>query len=107
TILYKMDWVTVAIYLLLITMGWFIIYAAEYDGIKTGIFDFSTSHGKQVIWIAVSLAVASVLLIIDSKFYITFGYIIYFLVLLSLVAVLLFGATVKGSRSWFMIGGFG
>lgn len=104
--LLNLDWITILLYLLLIGMGWVSIYAAEFEGVKANIFDLSHKHGKQFIWICVSLVLAVVVLIIDSKFYTTFSYPIYFLVMLSLIAVLLFGSTIKGSRSWFEIAGF-
>ncbi len=101
-----LDWITLGIYFMLVVAGWFAIYAALYDGVNADPFDFSRSYGKQLIWIGVSMVVGITILIIDSKFYTTFAYVIYGLVMLSLVAVLFFGQTIKGSTSWFVIGGF-
>lgn len=101
-----LDWITVMIYLLLVAMGWMSIYAVGYGAENTDIFDLSTSHGKQLVWIGVSLFIALMLLLIDSKFYITFAYVFYALSILTLVALLIFGSTIKGSTSWFVIGGF-
>ena len=93
-------------YLLLVAIGWFSIYAAEYDGSPMELMDMSYNHGKQLIWIPLSIIVGLTILIIDSKFYTTFAYFIYFIVILSLIGVLVFGSTIKGSRSWFEIAGF-
>lgn len=106
SLLASVDWLTIIIYLLLATMGWFSIYAAEYDGVRTKVFDMVSNHGKQIAWMLVSLGVAMVVLIIDSKFYTTFAYVIYFFIMLLLVAVLGFGTEVKGNKSWIQFGSF-
>lgn len=101
-----MDWITFFLYLLLVGMGWLTIFAVGYNGEGTEIFDLSTNHGKQIMWIGVSLFLAFLILVIDSKFYITFAYAFYGLAILTLIALLIFGSTIKGSTSWFVIGGF-
>jgi rod shape determining protein RodA len=101
------DWIAMLLYLALVVMGFLSIYAADYDGMSTKVLDFSRAGGKQVVWIGLSFLLAGLILIIDSKFYTTFAYPIYGAVMLSLVAVLLLGQTINGSKSWFAIGGFG
>lgn len=88
-------------------MGWFSIYAATYDEGQTQILNLSTNHGKQLFFIGLSLFIGIVILIFDSKFFTTFAYPIYGLVLLLLVTVLIVGDTIKGSKSWIKIGSFG
>jgi len=104
SLLTSVDWLTIFIYLLLVAMGWFSIYAAEYDGVRTKVLDLTSNHGKQLLWAIVSLFLAFIVLIIDSKFYPTFSYVIYFLIILSLLAVLAFGSEVKGNKSWLQFG---
>jgi rod shape determining protein RodA len=87
-------------------MGWFSIYAATYDEGQTQILNLNTSHGKQLFFIGLSLFIGIVILIFDSKFFTTFAYPIYGLVLLLLIAVLIVGDTIKGSKSWIKIGSF-
>ncbi len=102
----KIDWITVLLYLALVAYGWMSIYSASETGTHHSIFDFSERYGKQLLWIAMALFLAFIILVIDAKFFSSFAYVFYFLVLLSLIGVLLFGKTVAGSRSWFQIGGF-
>lgn len=102
----NLDWVTLGLYLALVVIGWFSIYAATYDEEQTQLFNLSTSHGKQLFFIGLSLFIGVVILIFDSKFFTTFAYPIYGLVLLLLVGVLIFGATIKGSKSWIRLGSF-
>ncbi|MEA1888019.1 MAG: rod shape-determining protein RodA [Bacteroidota bacterium] len=102
----NIDWVTVALYLLFVFYGWINIYAAVYSEEHASIFDISQRYGKQLIWIIAAFLIAATLLVIDSRFYIFFSYILYIIVLLSLIVVLLAGKEVHGARSWFEIGGF-
>lgn len=101
-----MDWLSVLLYALLVSVGWVSIYAADYDGLRTGMFDLSTSHGKQILWVSVAIVLAILIVIIDNKFYTTFAYIIYGLVMLMLVMIFFVGSEINGNKSWFVMGGF-
>jgi len=96
----------VTIYLVMIIVGWFNVYAAVYNEEHKSIFDLSQNYGKQTVWIATAIVIALVILVIDGKFYAAFSYPIYVFFLFTLVAVILFGAVIKGSHSWFKIGEF-
>ncbi|MFO7851672.1 MAG: rod shape-determining protein RodA [Bacteroidota bacterium] len=102
----NIDWVTVAMYLIFVFYGWINIYAAVYSEEHASIFDISQRYGKQLIWIIAAFLIATALMVIDSRFYIFFSYLLYIIVLLALIVVLLAGKEVHGARSWFEIGGF-
>ncbi len=101
------DWVTVMLYLVLVTMGWLNIYSAVYNEDHHVITDMTQKYGKQLIWIGTSLLLALIILIIDEKFYTAFSYLIYGIFLTACIAVPFLGREVKGSRSWFRFGDFG
>lgn len=101
-----MDWFTVFLFLVLVFIGWINIYASLYDEEHQSIFDFSQRYGKQLIWIILAIIIAMIIMMIDSKFFSAFANLFYALSILSLIAVLLLGTTVAGSRSWFQIGSF-
>ncbi len=104
----KIDWITVLLFGLLVISGWLNIYAAEYDpDLNQSIFDFSTSAGKQFVWVCMSLLIIIVLFFFDHSFFDSFSYIIYGVVLALLLFVLIGGKEVAGSKSWIGIGGFG
>lgn len=89
-------------------MGWLNIYAAEYDpDLEQNIFDFGTSGGRQLIWIGTSLLIAWGVFFLDFRFFDSFAYIIYAVLIALLVFVMVGGKEVAGSRSWFGFGGFG
>ena len=103
---FRFDWIIIVIYLSLALIGWLSIYSSDFNDVHPRILDFSQNYGRQFIWIMSSFIVATCLLIIDSKFYTTFSYHIYAVILVLLLAVLVFGTEVAGSKSWFQIGTF-
>lgn len=103
----NIDWLTVFLYLTLVLVGWVSIYSAVYDESHHSIFDTSQRYGKQLIWIVAACFLALMILMIDSKFFSTFSYLFYGLGIISLLAVLVVGTKISGSRSWFQFGSFG
>jgi len=103
-ILKSADWVTILLYLMLIFMGWFNIYAAVYNDEYNSIFDTSQRYGAQLLWIGLAIIIAFILFVVDNKAYHFFAYIIYGIVMLILLGVLFFGKEVNGARAWFEVG---
>ena len=104
SIIGKIDWVTLLIYLALIVIGWFSIFSAKYDEMHPSIFDLSQVYGKQLIWIGASLLIGFVILLIDAKFFNAFSLWIYIFFLVALLAVLVYGKATKGATSWIEFG---
>ncbi len=102
----NIDWLTVAIYLAMVFLGWINIYAAVYDVEHQSIFDVSQRYGKQLMWIGAALLLAFLLLLLETNFYVTFAYFFYGAVILLLLLVLFIGTEVNNSKSWIMIGSF-
>ncbi|MFA7489428.1 MAG: rod shape-determining protein RodA [Mariniphaga sp.] len=103
----NIDWITVILFILLVFAGWLNIYSAVYnDTEQHSIFDFSQRYGKQLIWILAAFLIAFTILLIETNFYLFFSYIIYGLVIFTLVLVLLFGTEINYSKSWLTFGWF-
>ncbi len=103
----KIDWIVIGLYFALLTLGWFNIYAAVYDEeAHMSIFNLSLNSGKQLIWIGTSILIIIVIMTVDFRFYDSFAYIVYGVVIFLLIFVLFAGTRVAGSTSWFSIGGF-
>jgi rod shape determining protein RodA len=100
------DWITVLLYIILVLIGWATIYSAVYSEEYSNIFDTTRNSGKQFQWMIVSALAALILLIIDGKFFSTFAYFIYGVVLLVCVGVIFFGVEVKGQQNWIRYGSF-
>ena len=106
-IFYGVDRLTVIVYVLLVFMGWLNIYAAVFDEDHQNIFDTSQKYGKQLIWIGGATVIAFSILLIDANFYTAFAYFFYGFLIIANILVVFFGREIKGSRSWFGVGGFG
>ena len=100
----RIDKVTVLLFLLMLVMGWFNIYAAVYNEEHKEIFDLSQRYGKQFLWIIATLILSVFILIIDSRFYLFFSWVVYGIIILLLMLVLVFGTEVNGAKSWFEFG---
>lgn len=100
----NIDWITILIYIILVVSGWFNIYSAVYNEEYSNIFDISQRYGKQMIWIGLSAVLAFFVLLVDSKFFVSFSYVFYALFVMLLILVLFVGKEVNGAKSWLMIG---
>ncbi|MBX2947383.1 MAG: rod shape-determining protein RodA [Cyclobacteriaceae bacterium] len=104
----KMDWVTVLIYMVMVMLGWFNIFAAVYDETAhQSIFDLSLNSGRQLIFIAASAIIILAILIVDMRFYEAAAYLIYGSILFLLILVPVVGKEVGGNKAWLGIGSFG
>lgn len=102
----RIDWLTVFLYTALVVVGWTSIYSAVYTEETASLFDVSSRHGKQLVWIFATFIIVPGILLIDERFYPSFGYLLYGVACILLILVLLFGVEVNNSRSWFSIGAF-
>jgi len=101
----KLDWSLIITWFALVMIGWISVFASVYDEEHAHILDISQRYGMQFIWIITSLIIASfILFIINPKLYNVLAWILYFLSMLLLFAVIFIGVEVNGSKSWFMIG---
>jgi rod shape determining protein RodA len=100
----RIDKTSILLFLLLVTIGWFNIYAAVYNEEHKDILDFSQRYGKQFIWILAAIVLAVFIVIIDSRFYNFFAWFIYGILIFLLLLVLVFGKEINGARSWFEFG---
>jgi len=58
----------------------------------------------QLVWIGTSIVLGFVIIMLDDRFYDTFAFIIYGLLLLLLFATIFNPHSIKGSRSWLVLG---
>ncbi|MBS0026376.1 rod shape-determining protein RodA [Chitinophaga sp. 22321] len=103
------DWPIVGLYLALVIIGIMSIFAAEYrgdDNVWQDIIHPGKNYSRQLIWLGISLVLAAVIWLTDSKFFTATANLMYAGGLLLLLLVLGIGKDVKGSHSWLVIGGF-
>lgn len=103
----KIDWIPVLVYLSLVIMGWFNIYAAVYDGqSEKSIFDFTTNSGIQLIWIGTAIALITVIMVADHRLFENLSIFIYLVFLVILVITPFFGKEVNGQTLSIGFGAF-
>ena len=104
----KLDWVSVLLYVIMVGLGWLNIFAAVYDETANqSIFDMSLNSGRQLMFIAASVFIILAIVIIDMRFYETFAYIFYAIILVALMMIPIIGKEVGGNKSWIGVGSFG
>lgn len=98
------DWWTIGLYLILVLCGWLSVCGASYDYGDPNFLDFTTRAGKQLMWIGCSLGLGFILLMLDARFYDTYAYLFYGILLLLLFGTIFNPHEIKGSRSWIVLG---
>ncbi len=102
----NVDWITIGLYLAMMFIGWINIYAAVYNEDHKSIMDMTQRYGKQLMWIGAAIFIAVLMINTDSKFFVTFAFPIYLLLVFILLVVLIVGSEVKGAKSWIQLGNF-
>ncbi len=100
----SLDWITILLYLILVSAGAVSIYAASYDFDHASMFDFGEFSGKQFMWIGLSIIIGCVILLLDYRLYEAYAYPIYGAVILLLIVTIFLAPDIKGSRSWLVFG---
>jgi rod shape determining protein RodA len=95
---------TIIIYLCLLGLGWMSVCGASYTYGETDILSLDSRSGMQIVWIATSIVLGFVILLLDDRFYDTFAYVIFGVMLILLFATIFNPHTIKGSRSWLVLG---
>ena len=104
SILRSLDWWTMGIYVALLIFGWMSVCGASYSFSEPDVFSLSTRSGMQIVWIGTSICLAFVVLMLDDRYYDTFAYALYGLMVLLLFATIFNPVSIKGSRSWLVLG---
>ncbi|MEN9928730.1 MAG: Peptidoglycan glycosyltransferase MrdB [Bacteroidota bacterium] len=104
----NIDWISVIIYIALVTMGWLNIYSSSLSSNvdSNAIIDFTQIYGKQFLFIIFTIPLIFIVLTVDAKFYEKFSIVIFIVSLVTLLGLFAFGKTIAGQRCWYGIGGF-
>ena len=104
------DWVTAAIFMALVFIGWLMIYSVGYGNTgypqELGDFMFNTQIGKQTMWIGICTLAFLIIQVVDWTVWRTFAYLIYIIGMICLLLVPFLGTEINGQRAWFAFGGF-
>ena len=95
----NIDWISIAIYIALMLMGWLNIYSSSLSSME------GTAE-KQFFFILLTIPLIFIVIYVDGKFYEKYATIIYGIALLALLGLFAFGKTIAGQRCWYGIGSF-
>lgn len=98
----KIDWILLASVFLLLSMGLIVLYSISTAGEGFG----SSVFIKQCIFSLLGLAATVFFIFFDYQYFKSYSTFIYFVMLLILVSVLLFGQTNRGTSGWIGLGAF-
>lgn len=108
----SIDWITVLLYIVLVSLGWVCIYASSYSSdapanpLTTMSIDklMVFNWFKQLLWVATAVVLVVVLLVIDYKAYDTLAYALYGGMIVLLLITMFVARPIAGSRSWLELG---
>ncbi len=95
----KFNWETLVLALAISVLSVLLLYSLPSAG-GAGV------HLKQLVWLGLGLVVMGVVSWIDYQRLSRYAYVLYAVVLASLVAVLIFSPVINGAQRWLDIGGF-
>ncbi|MBU2906866.1 MULTISPECIES: rod shape-determining protein RodA [Arenibacter] len=106
SVLKRLDWFSVLIYISLVFIGWINIYSSTFTDDNPSIFNFSSLHGKQLFFIGTSAVSIIIILALEANFYERFSSLFYIVSVVLLLGLFVFGKTIAGATSWYDLGFF-
>ena len=103
-VIQSLDYWTIIIYIALLTFGWVSVCGASYSYGDTDLFSLDTRSGMQIVWIGTSIVLGFVILMLDDRYLDMFAYIIFGVMLILLFGTIFNPHSIKGSRSWLVLG---
>ena len=103
----NIDGLTIVLFLVLAVLGWVNLVSAATGPDGAVEWGLRTLHGKQGLWLVVSLVLGFLILQVEGTFFIRTAWLNYGIQLLLCSLVLVIGKKVGGARSWFGFGSFG
>ncbi|MFA5109219.1 MAG: rod shape-determining protein RodA [Patescibacteria group bacterium] len=97
------DWIIFSAVLLLVTFGLVEIYSVALGQGKLDLLNFQ----KQIFFVVVGFLLLFVFTFVDSYFLKSLSRYWYWLGVIILISVLIFGSTIRGTKGWFSLFGFG
>ena len=98
--IFSNDIIITLCYVILVFFGFISIYSSQYSE-ELPFLSIKNESFKQLIWILICLIIFFIIQIIEYRFIFDLAVPLYFLSIILLVLVLLFGQEVKSSVSWF------
>jgi len=106
SIMQNVDQLAIGLYFALLVIGLLTVFAVSYDPDVSRFFNFKQTHGKQMVWMFISLIVGFSILTFDSTFFTKFAIILYAVTIGIFILTFLVAVDINGARSWLQVGSF-
>ena len=103
-LLYRIDWITLLIYFLLVLFGMINIYSISYENIELSIYDINNSIGKQFWFFVFCLFIGIPIIFLKPSFFDSISFLTYIICIFLLAGLFVFGSTIKGITAWYKFG---
>lgn len=103
------DWLTVWLYIILVSIGVLCIFSVEYHGsdhIWQNIVGLKKNYARQLLFMGMSAIIAIFILLTDSKFFTATANLGYVFGIVLMASTFVLGKDINGSRSWIPLGFF-
>ena len=101
----KIDWISVIILSILITLGLGNIFSSSQTYLLDSIFSLNP-FTKQLFFAIISIFIFLFIQILPVNFFIKYSSILYVISILSLIGLFIFGNEVNGAQAWYQFNGF-
>ena len=102
--IFKYDLISFFTYTLLVTFGIVNIYSATYNESFTTVLDYTSIVGKQLIFLLACIVAFFLIIFTKSKFFDSISTVLYFISIILLLSLFIFGSERGGAKSWYIIG---
>ena len=102
--IFKYDLISFFTYTLLVTFGIVNIYSSTYNESFTTVIDYTSIVGKQLIFLLACIVAFFLIIFTKSKFFDSISTVLYFISIILLLSLFIFGSERGGAKSWYIIG---
>ena len=102
--IFKYDLISFFTYTLLVTFGIINIYSATYNESFTTVIDYTSIVGKQLIFLLACIVAFFLVIFTKNKFFDSISTVLYFISIILLLSLFIFGSERGGAKSWYIIG---
>ena len=102
--IFKYDLISFFTYTLLVIFGIVNIYSATYNESFTTVLDYTSIVGKQLIFLLACIVAFFLIIFTKNKFFDSISTVLYFISIILLLSLFIFGSERGGAKSWYIIG---
>ena len=102
--IFKYDLISFFTYTLLVTFGIVNIYSATYNESFTTVIDYTSIVGKQLIFLLACIVAFFLIIFTKNEFFDSISTVLYFISIILLLSLFIFGSERGGAKSWYIIG---